>query len=273
MDHKPIVVGIEDKQPCAVRFAAEAAAMRGVGLRVVHCLDDPRDVAHWLDTAAYSLDASPTEVQEVLDAAREVIETMESPPDTRYVLGAGSPSEILAEEAAQASLIVVGTDSIGRMERLFDGAVTDHLVKHAPVPVAIVPEVSWPVARTGVVLALDARASATGPIKFAFEEADRCDAELHVTHLAPAGLTASESSLLRAEIARLLAGWPQRYPEVRLTRQLTCGAADEGCLRESAEAGVLVLGRDCGRRHPVLTQLARHTHGPCVVVPDAWGDS
>lgn len=37
MESQHIVLGVEDKQPCAVRFAAEAALMRGVELRIVHC--------------------------------------------------------------------------------------------------------------------------------------------------------------------------------------------------------------------------------------------
>lgn len=267
---KPIVVGIEDKQPCAVRFAAEFAEQRGVELRIVHCLEGPRDDAVWLDTP----DESAAAGQGLLDAAREVIEAMESPPRTSYVLGAGSPYEILAEEAALASLVVVGTDSVGRMERLFDGTVTAYLVKHSPIPVAIVPEVSWPKSSgSAVVLALDTRSLATGPIHFAFEEANRRDAALHVTHFAPEDMTTVETGLVRTEVAELLAGWPQRYPEVRLTRRLTYGPADEACLRESDEAALLVLGRDSRRRHPVLTQLARRAHGPCVVVPDSWGNS
>ena len=109
MDSRPIVIGIEDKQPCAVRFAAESAARRGVELRVVHCLEGPKDDAVWLDTP----DEAAAAGQGVLDAARELIETMGSPPRTSYVLGAGSPYEILAEEAALASMVVVGTDAIG----------------------------------------------------------------------------------------------------------------------------------------------------------------
>lgn len=260
MDTRTVVVGIEDKQPCAVRFAAESASRRGIELSVVHCLEGTRLGAGGDD---------------LLESAREVVESLVSPPRTRYVLGAGSPYETLLAEAWQASMVVVGTDSVGRMERLFDGTVTEYLVKHAPVPVAIVPEVSWPASpSSGVVLALDAQALATGPIQFAFKEAARRDADLHVVHVAPPGTTTSETRALRAEVARILADWPQQYPDVRLTRRLAHGSVNEVCLREGADAELLVLGRGTGLPgHPVLTKIARHTHGPCVVVPDHWNDA
>jgi hypothetical protein len=158
------------------------------------------------------------------------------------------------------------------MERLFDGTVTERLVQHAPIPVAIVPEVSWPAGqRSGVVLALDVRELAPGPIRFAFEEATRRHTDLHVVHVAPAGTTESEVKVLRAQIAEILAGWPERYPNVNLSRQLTHGAPDEGCLREGEAAELLVLGRHSGApTHPVLAQFARLTHRPCVVVPNTW---
>jgi len=275
MEIKPIVVGIEDNQPSAVRFAAEAAAQRGAELRVVHCLEGTDDLSPWDDNDDDSLDLEPTVGQDVLDAAQELIEAMPSPPRTQYLLGAGSPYETLLTEASQASLVVVGTDSVGRMDRFFDGTVTEYLVKHAPIPVAIVPEQSWPLSPgAGVVLALDTRAMASGPIHFAFEEANRRDAELHVTHVAPPGMTSFETSSLRTEIAEILAGWPQRYPRVKLTRGLTHGSPDEGCIGESAGAELLVLGRGNGRlRHPVLTQLARRAQCPCIVVPETWSDS
>jgi nucleotide-binding universal stress UspA family protein len=276
MKSKPVVVGIEDKQPSAVRFAAEAAKERGVGLRIVHCVEGLNKVGLPDDTVEFPDDLWPSPGQDLLDAAQEVIDSIESPPHTTFVLGANSPIETLLEEADDASLLVVGTDSLGRMERLIDGTVAEHLVKHAPVPVAVVPELSWPItAGSGVFLALDARALATGPIRFAFEEASRRATDLYVVHVPPVGMTEFETTSLRSEIAGILAGWPQQYPDVNLTRRFMHGEPDEGCLRASEEAELLVLGRDgdsgIGRLgHPVLTQIARRTHCPCVVVPDRW---
>jgi nucleotide-binding universal stress UspA family protein len=272
MESMPVVLGVEDKQPSAVRFAAEAALMRDAELRIVHCPETLGDLSLWPDAAEDPLEAFPAPGQAVLDAAKELIDSMESPPRTKYVFGVGAPFDTLEAEARQASLVVVGTDSIGRMERLFDGTVTERLAHHAPVPVAIVPEVSWPAgSRSGVVLALDAREMVPGPIRFAFEEAARRNADVHVVHVAPAGMTASETKVLRAQIAETLAGWPQRYPDVHLTRRVTHGSADDECLRQGDEAAVLIVGRGSDPpSHPVLTQLARRAHGPCVVVPDAF---
>lgn len=252
----PVVVGIDRKQPAALRFAAEAATSRRVGLHVVHCLEGSEDAT-------------------LLDRAEAVIDSLSPVPETHYLHGAGSPYETLLAESQQASLVVVGTDSIGRVERLFDGTVTEHLVRTAPVPVAIVPESQRPdQPGSGVVLAADAQPLATGPIHFAFEEASRRGTDLRVVQIPPAGMTSTDIASLRAELARSLAGWPQRYPDVTVTCRLTQGAAGERYLHESEDAGLLVIGRGAGRLgHSLLTQLTRRANCPCIVVPDTWSDS
>lgn len=271
-----VVVGVEGKQPATVRFAADAATARNAALRVVHCIEGLDTTSVSDDTIEFSDDLWPAPGQDVLDAAREVIECMESPPPTSYLLSSLRPDEQLLEEASAASLVVVGTDAIGRMQRPFDGTVSQYLVHHCPVPVAIVPELSRPASPgTGVFLALDARTQAVGPIWFAFDEADQRNSELYAVHVTTAALTPARTASLRTEIAELLAGWPQRYPDVKLTRRLMPGKADEGCLRASEEAEILVVGRGnhsmlATDNHPVLTQIARRAHCPCVVVPDSW---
>jgi len=273
MTTKPVVVGIQGDQPLALQFAAENAAARGVGLRVVHCVDPM--IAGEFSTVSDGVRSVPGEG--VLDQAKEFLSGVQPETPTEYVLSVRGAYGELFDEAERASLIVVGTDPAATLDRFFGGRVTEHLLKRADVPVAVVPEGHAPADPKGAVfVALDAKTSATGPLRFAFEEAQRRDLRLHIAHVAPADTAPPEVEALRAEISEILAGWSERYPDVMVTRLLVFDEPDEGIMRASVEADLLVLGRSSGTliprpfAHPVLAEIARHAHCPCVVVPNEW---
>jgi hypothetical protein len=83
---------------------------------------------------------------------------------------------------------------------------------------------------------------------------------------------------VRAEVSEVLAGWGEEFPDVEVTRRLVFDDTDEGCLAAAREAALFVLGREthAGIKglfgHPILTEIARHTRGPSVVVPNDWKD-
>jgi len=272
MNTKPVVVGIEGHQPTALRFAAEAAAGRGVGLRVVHCVD-PLVAAEFSEV---SDGVRPVPGEDVLDQAKGFLTGLLPESDIEYALSVRGPHGELYDEAERASLIVVGTDPAVRIDRFFTGKVTERLIKHADVPVAVVPEGYVPADPNGdVFVALDAKGPATGPLRFAFEEAQRRNHQLHTAHVASVGAGPDEIEELRPEVSEILAGCSEEFPDVRVTHWLIFDDPEDGVLRAGAEADLLVLGRSHSTiphpfEHPVLTAIARHTHCPCVVVPDEW---
>lgn len=272
MDRNPVVVGIKDEQPTAVKFAAEAALARGVDLRVIHCLEPliAGDLVLPVDEPWQAAG------QVTLDSAKALIDGLDDEPATTYELNIGSPVGILDEAAEKASLLVLGTDEDDWGARLFTDKVTERLAKHVDIPVAIVPER----ARThhvgkGVYVAVDARSAATGPLRFAFTEANRHGkAKLHVLHALPAGTPIDEMNEIRAEVSEALAGWSEEFPDVEVIRRLVFDDTDEGCVAASRDAALLVLGRATHSLfgHPIITEIARHARGPSVVVPNEWKD-
>lgn len=275
MTEFPVVVGVKNEQHSALRFAADASAARGVGLRVIHCVE----LLSSSDAVSLVSDTWPAPGQEVLDRAKAFLEATPAPSTANYLLVVDSPYATLADEATEASLVVVGTDPESMLERFFSGRVTERLLKHAVAPVAVVPDGSWPTASEGgVFVAVDARNSAAGPLRFAFDEAQRRGRQLHVVHVAPVGVPFEELDPMRAAVSEILAGWSEQYPDVVVTRQFLFDEADDGCLRASAEAEILVLGRSSHTddflpfAHPVLAQIARHAHSPCIVVPSVEGE-
>jgi nucleotide-binding universal stress UspA family protein len=279
-----VIIGIEDKQPIALRFAAESAKSAGVGLRVVHCAEPPTNWANPSLDDILSLGSS----QGVLDAAKDILDRAMPEVSADYVLTTGSPYDVLRAESDRASMVVVGTDAEAWTRRVVDGHVAERLAKHSTAPVAIVPERSVPHEANGAVfVAIDARTSATGAMRFAFDQASRRGTTLHVVLFAPPGLISRATWPLRgvisevadAAISEILAGYSEQFPDVSVTRHLVFDEADKGCLRASDETELLVLGRSSTPDipllfgHPVLTQVARRAHCPCVVVPDEWAQA
>lgn len=136
----PVVVGVDPDHiaPEVMRFAFAEAQQRGVGLRVVHAgaraqlrpeLQDPRiDVL--LDGVAEN---RATEVQRVADEWSQRYPDV--PVDVRIVRR--HPVEALAEAAAGASLLVVGSRTRGGLANVRLGSVSRGVLHEAPV-VAVV---------------------------------------------------------------------------------------------------------------------------------------
>ena len=89
----------------------------------------------------------------------------------------------------------------------------------------------------GVVIALDGDTPATGPLRFAFEQADARGDELHVLHAIPPGTTKPDAEAIRANIGAVLAGWSDSYPEVRVLLSFPVDEADDACARATDALG------------------------------------
>jgi len=272
MDKPLVVVGVVDRQPAALRFAADRALSAGAGLRVVHCVESlsawdrpPLSDLRWLRSG-----------QTVLEAAREVVGQHAPGLDTEYLVVPGPTGDVLVREAGDAAMLVVGTDSERWADRLLGGRVTARVTTDASVPVAVVPERLFPEPATGVVLALDARGGGHGSVRFAFNEASRRSQELQVLHVVPTGMSIREIESLQTEISRILAGWSTQFPDVVVSQKLVFNDVDAESIRAGREVGLLVLGRRPTSPltvffgHPVLSEIAREARCPCVVVPEDW---
>jgi len=273
MTAKPVVVGLKEKQPTALKFAIENAIAHNVGLRVVHCLD----IRSAGDFVSMPHDSWRAASEAILDDARLVIDDIRPHPTTQYRLDSGLPFFTLHEESQAATMLVLGVDAVGRMDGLFGGTVTERLAAQSPVPVAVVPERSWPKEPSGnVFVAVDARTPAAGSMRFAFTEASRRNADLYAIHVVPERDLVGDTVPHRIGLSEALAGWSEKFPEVKVTRRFLFDEADEGCLRATDEADLLVLGRGPGTvvrqllGHPVLSEITSRAHCPCVVVPDDW---
>lgn len=274
MDQNVVVVGIKEKQPTALRFAAQAAFDRHTNLRIVHCLDI-RTAADFVSVpyTTFPPESWRAAGEAVAEEARAFVKELNPSPALELAVAEGLPFPTLRDEAAHASMLVVGVDAAASFGPLSGGGVTERLITHSDCPVAVVPERDWPDKIFGpIFVAIDTRTPAAGPLRFAFTEASKSTNELHVAHVIPDLEMFGQSQSHKIGVSEVLAGWSEEFPDVTVKHRFFFDEADEGCVRISEEASLLVLGRRETRilGHPVLTEIAKRVHCPCVVVPEEW---
>lgn len=135
---KPIVVGIDGSPSAerAVRWAMDEAVTRGCALHVVNVWDyEP--LADW--TMTTEQDARARSEALIDDALRIAsVGRLELPEIIRRSLR-GVPSDVLAREAHDAELLVVASHAGHRLRKIVLGSTSTDLVRHATVPVVVIP--------------------------------------------------------------------------------------------------------------------------------------
>lgn len=272
----PVVVGVAEKQPVAVRFAVEEALRAATSLRIVHCYSLPAAVAELYlgDDLLSKLRAAG---ESVLDEAKLVVEAQPLVPNVEYMLGAGPPGNMLLEQARTAKSVVIGSDDVPWFDRMLGGAVASYLVRKADCAVIVVPEHPFPFTPTGgVVVTIDGDTSAAGPLRFGFEQADARNEELHVLHAAPLATTRLDFENHQANVREVVAGWQEQYPDVHVNVSSASGKPFESCIAATANASLIVIGRPHGHTRPfglarpLAVQVLREARCPVAVVPAGY---
>ncbi|MET0448457.1 MAG: universal stress protein [Aeromicrobium sp.] len=277
--HFPVLIGVADKQPAAMKYAIAEAGRLKRSLRVVHCWALPV-VASELYIDAAAVDAMQADGETVLDDARSLVAETSPALDAEYLIANGAPANVLGHEAQQAAVLILGSDDVPWFERLLGGEVSGYLARTAPCPVVVVPERNVPGTGTGaggVVVTIDGDTSAAGPLRYGFEQADARHELLHVLHAAPEATLREDFQNHLANVAEVIAGWQELYPDVTVLRSTTEGATVEECIDATSEASLVVIGRHHGhstpfaRARPIAMTVLRKAQCPVAVVPLDYG--
>ena len=270
----PVLVGVSDKEPTAIRCALSEARRRGTGLRVVHCYELPAQAAEFY-IGTDILTSMRTAGEAVLDEAREVVEASADSAgvEVDYVLAHGTPDNVLSGLSLEADSLVLGADDIPWYDRMLGGAVAGYLARKAACPVIVVPErVVPPRVGGGVVVTIDGDTSASGPLRYGFEQCDARNETLTVLHAAPVATLQQDFDNHRANVAEIVAGWQELYPDVQVVRSTTSGDPIETCIASTARASLVVIGRPHGftipfvTARPVAMQVLREAQCPVAIV-------
>lgn len=136
--HDEVVAGtdLSDGSIAALRYAAEAAALRGARLRVVHARPVPGLPARFVS----ALDLARTR-ERARDRLREACGPVrEWHPDLTVVesVVSGHPVSTLADASGEADLVVIGSRGRGAMASAVLGSVGHGVIRHAGCPVAVI---------------------------------------------------------------------------------------------------------------------------------------
>ena len=245
-----LVVGVDgsDESDRALRWAAATARKRQEPLRVVHGFAPlPGFYGGGLPalTKAYEalVKASDELVADGIRIAREV-------GGPELAITAEKPTEpgpvALIEASRRARAVVLGCSGTGGFEGMLVGSTTVEVAAHAHCPVVVVRGRAEP--DGPVVVGLDGSATSDRALATAFDEASWRQTGLVAVHAwadADAGLPARWSEIERDEqrlLAEQLAGWQEKYPDVRIERVLVRDRPRHQLLSWSTRAQLVVVG-------------------------------
>ncbi|MFD2080885.1 Nucleotide-binding universal stress protein, UspA family [Actinopolymorpha cephalotaxi] len=242
---RPVTVGV-DGRPGGVQalsWAAAEARTRGAALRVVHAYQLPIAPAAYPpgDYDVYALDEAAQEVVSgaVAEAAPEVGDL-----PVVEVTAEGNAVQVLLAESASAALVVVGTRGRGWLARGVLGSCSAGVAARAHCPVVVVRGPGGP-PDAPVVVGVDGTDLSDTVLAFAFEHAARHGVGLRAVLCSTTGAgsdAGSEADEPARAVAEALAGWREKYPDVRTDRIVVRGRPVDGLVEESAGARLLVVG-------------------------------
>jgi nucleotide-binding universal stress UspA family protein len=286
--HRPVVVGVDGSTAAlhAVRWAAREASARRLPLTLAHLHPDP--AARYADEKIVTAMRPALQAQankwldEAIKAAREAAPDV----DAHYELRVGDVVHGLVDLSARATLIVLGARGLGGFTGMLVGSTANSVVAGAACPVVVIrtPPLGTGVATGPVVVGVDGSPASEEAIRFAFEEASLRGCPLIAVHtwieifIEPelnVDRIVFDTTVLeqreRELLAQRLAGWQEKYPEIKVTRVVERDRSVRALLNYDGDAELIVVGsRGLGGYHGMLLgstsqALMQYAKSPLVV--------
>ena len=239
----------------AVRWGVGEAIMRRLPITLMHVI--PPVIVGWPVGPLYAdmPEWQKDNAQHAIDHARKTLRASvgeSEPPETRTEIVYSSVVPALIDASKDAWMIVAGSQGLGALGRLLLGSVTTGLAHHAHCPVAVIHsnESAAPDSNAPVLLGIDGSPASEGATALAFDEASRRGVGLQALHVwsdvgvfPVLGMDWRDRESEGQEIlAERLAGWQERYPDVRVERLLFCDKPSQWLLKQSEHAQLVVVG-------------------------------
>ncbi|MFB7259260.1 universal stress protein [Streptomyces nojiriensis] len=268
-----VIVGVDGSPEgrAAARWGGQEAALRNVPLRLVHAVDWP--VAPAIPRTG--LEKADRWADEALAEAAQEQRSRHPRTEITTRCLSGRPAAVLAADALDAGLLVLGSRGIGGLAGFLIGSVGLSTVIATETPVVLVradgPDRPVPDARGGIVVGVDIHEAADHVLSFAFEEASIRGCPLRAVHgwKLPAAyeyvpfFDPENEREIGASVTRMLDDmllpWRHKFPSVDVTTRAYMGSAGRELVREAAGADLVVVGRRT-RRSPLGANLGSVAH-------------
>ena len=256
---RTVVVGVDGSESAleAVRWGAAEAARRNVTLRLVAAMAWNQDhvigrIGLGGDYRDIMLGAARRQLAEAAVVAEEVAAAR--PVEQQLVVG--FPVPVLREESRRAHLLVLGDRGHGGVSCLLVGSVAVAMAAQAECPVILVRREERRAAEEGarpVVVGVDGSQISEAALAFAFGAASARGVPLVAVHawwdlVMDPGIAALLYDWEAVEtdehevLAERLAGWSEKYPDVRVHRVVTHDRPAHALIEESQQAQLVVVG-------------------------------
>jgi nucleotide-binding universal stress UspA family protein len=285
----PVVVGLDgsDSSVQAAHWAAQRAQRENLPLKLVHAVSLPSiAAASGVLFNGDFLRAVEEEGQQLVEGHAQKLAAVFPGLAIEALARNGSAVAALVEASEHARMVVLGSTGKTAFTGMLIGSTAVAVSHRTRCPVAVVRGQVEPsqAANGAVVVGVDGSKASGLALAAAFEEASWRGAELLAVHAWMESLSSSggigaypllvdwESIEIdqRAMLAEQLAGWRERYPDVRVRAEVTRDRPNHALLERAASAQLLVVG---GKGHGefVSTMLgstaqAMMYHAPCPVV-------
>lgn len=254
-----IVVGVDGSAASnsAVSWAARDAALRGLPLTLVHMVNLAptwpempmlAGVSVWLEEDG----------RQVIEQAIKMVKdgSAEHKVQISSQLIWSPPTPTLIELSREAEMLVVGSHGRGAVARGLLGSVSSGVVRRATCPVAVIRAEGTSGAHpvdpesAPVLLGIDGSPASELATAIAFDEASCRGVDLNAVHawsdVEVVELPGLDWSACQEEAAQVLAerlaGWQERYPDVKVHRCVVCDRPARRLLKEAPSAQLVVVG-------------------------------
>jgi nucleotide-binding universal stress UspA family protein len=279
---RPVVVGVDDRRTSrfALDWAIDEASRHSLPLHIVRACPVPPGsrVDPGEDTADGATSAALAESVSRVQALAPHLEVVTETP-------VAAPSVALVDASKKAACLVVGARGRGALVGAVRGTTSLDVAARGDCPVVVVRELPRPAATPPrVVVGADGSEWSAAAIGYAFAQASERLVPLTVVHVSPPDL--GTRSVLRRPGSDLLAlsqreqtlaaeeiaGWSEKYPDVRVYQHVLSGHPVKALVDHSEGAELLVVGSRARSRlagmllGSVSQGVLQHAHCPVAVV-------
>lgn len=241
--HKVVAVGVDGspQATAAARYAADFAARNAWDLWLISAYQVPKVTASANPVSLHrSRNVAATALQATLDQVRVAPHV-----HLRTRVQPGPVNEVLTEVCAEVQLLVLGQHHLALLDPARGANHAVAVISRASCPVTVVPA-NWDPHHTSlrpIVIALDGVADAHAALKLAFDDAAARRASVVVLHARTLFSDEIEDSEVTSDLAEIVAGAKQDFPDVPVLITLVDGPVGQAILDQSGVASVVVLGR------------------------------